>query len=184
MYRNATKSTDEFFMQRLENLGVSNLNFESSQAKAFQFKNGTKGPAEESVGPIEADAKTLLIHDRIVNNIPNISMNSEGKGIFERLVETLEKGGSSLVDALDVHELKKLMPHHLEFHSTASIKKMGLAKMVNILRSVALGSEQLFGNVFAALMQLVPVYWNLAEAIMMFPLKIPFVYDWWSRKFG
>jgi hypothetical protein len=182
MYHNFTDSTDDFFMRSLKNFGVDDLTFEKGRNIAMKLGNKTDHMGQRK-GMLEADAKTLFLHDRIVNNIPNISVNSKEKSLFERLGKIMQEGASSLRDAVDLDDFVDKAPLHLKFKSHTSVAKMGLAKMINLMRSFVLGTEQFVGNVYAALIQLVPIYWNLAETIMLSPIKIPFVYDFWTKKF-
>jgi hypothetical protein len=176
------KKTDKTFLHTLKKLGVSNLNYDSAFSKAHQVKNETLGTDELS-SPFDADAKTHFIHDRIVNNMPQIEYDIENKTLFERMGDILKEGATSITESVDRDALKNIFANKLAFKSGTSLAKMGLAKLMNLLRSLTLGSEQVLGNLYAAFMQLVPIYWNIAESIMMLPLKIPFVYEWLKAKF-
>ena len=182
--RNATRHTQDFFDESMAKLGVRDLNYERAQQMTNDIKRNVTGSDEPAQGPLDADAKTLLIHDRVINNMHNITMDSENQTLFERLIQILKDGALSLGAAVDPRDLANIMPHKLAFTSHQSVAKMGLAQMLNIVRSVSLSAEQFVGNSYAAVMQFLPIYWNLAESLMTLPLKIPFVYDMWERKFG
>ena len=174
--KNIANNTDDLIQKAIRKMGVNNINFQQSLKAESQFSNITNDPT--------LDANTAMIHDRFVNNIKQISMDYSNKTVLERLYKVCREAGDSVKNSFDYHELNKINTNSVKLPSLNHLMKLNLAKALQYLRNFLLTAEHVGGNLFAALMQFVPFYWNLALSFMNLPLKIPFLYDFWSKRFG
>jgi hypothetical protein len=111
-------------------------------------------------------------------------MDQEGKSLVESIIKVCQDAGHDIGKAFDMDEFQSFSMPKLKFGPNTSFANMGLSKIVNLLRSAFLGVEHVTGHLLGSLMQIVPLYWNMALKFMIMPLKIPFLHDFWAKKFG
>jgi hypothetical protein len=180
MLKNITDESDEYFTRQIEKLGIADLTMEKMK-KTKIWKNDTEIKDENWQGKL--DAKTIMVQDRVINNLPNLSLDPSNRTLAERLTATLKDAASSLLDAIDFEELKKAYPHHLAYKTKKSLLNMGLAEILNLARSLTIATESIAGNVYAAILQFIPLFWNTALTMFTMPIKIPFLERFWHEKF-
>jgi hypothetical protein len=135
-----------------------------------------------------SDARTHMVIDRIVNNIRHIqvldsSTHNKNNSVVMRFAYINQQMGSALSEAFNDDLFKNAAPHIINFTKDANVLDKGLVGIVNLIRTFMTLSEQVLGHALEAIIHLLPHYWNLATGITMLPLKIPFVYEWYTEKF-
>ena len=135
-----------------------------------------------------SDGRTHMMMDRIVNNIKHISfvetsVNNRNNSVFVRFAHLAKEMAKALTERLPMSILDEAAPHLLQFAKDANILDKGIAHILNLVRAVISTSEVVLGHVVEALSYLLPIYWNLATAIITLPIKIPFVYEWYTQRF-
>jgi hypothetical protein len=178
--KNVSSVSDRVLRKTMNKLGVKDLNFGNSYQGALNSSESASSAKKE-----EADANTMMIHDRIFNNLANITMGRATKVLFENLVNVGMGAAEDLANAFQSDHLKNFAIPKLDFEPGSSFFKMGIAKIFNLLRSLLLGSIPVLGHLFGALMQTIPLYWNMALSFMMFPFqRMPFFGEFWATHIG
>jgi hypothetical protein len=181
---NFTRYSDRSFKKAMKKLGVKDLSFASSSKLAKGSAQAQFVKTYKDMESMEADANTFMLQDRIVNSLPNVVMDQEGKSLVESIIKVCQDAGHDIGKAFDMDEFQSFSMPKLKFGPNTSFANMGLSKIVNLLRSAFLGVEHVTGHLLGSLMQIVPLYWNMALKFMIMPLKIPFLHDFWAKKFG
>ena len=174
--RNITSNTDNMFENVIDNLGEKNITWSSLMKDSKNFGNSTSEPS--------VDANTAMVHDRVINNIQHITIDYSNKGVLERLFKICSEAGSSVKDAFDINELKQLRMDRIGYPRYNSLLKSTMGMGLSFLRNLLVTFEHVASNLFASIMQFVPLYWNLALEFMNLPLKVPYLYDFWTMNVG
>ena len=156
------------------------------------YVHGSRGNPETAQSENEAiyasDGKTHMMLDRIINNIRHFKIvdretDNRNNSVIMRFVHLIKQMARALTVGLSEDVFKEAHPHILEFTKQANLLDKGVAHILNVLRSLISLSEVLVGHVLETLSYFLPLYWNLATSIMFCPIKIPFVYEWYTQKF-
>jgi hypothetical protein len=161
--------------------GVRDLNFENS----YQWARNASESKDSDLGKVDANANTMMIQDRIFNNLANMTMGRATKVLFENLIKVAQGAAEDLSNAFKSDNLKNFAIPNLDFEPGTTFFKMGISKILNYLRSLLMGSIPVLGHLFGVLMQTIPLYWNMALSFMMFPVqRIPFLSTFWATHIG
>ena len=132
-----------------------------------------------------ADGLTHAMLDRIVNNIPHISIidpaerfNTSG---FYRLVLLIKEAVKIIVTKIPASILQTMLPKHDEF-VRGSFYDMTIGYILKVIQRLMISSSKPFFLVISALSHLLPIYWSIVTQIITLPIKIPFVYEWFTKR--
>jgi hypothetical protein len=196
MYLNTTDEMQTNFEHIISRLGGEDLTLIQMRANAekakVQMKNMKTTEFEMSANtqefnasvmdPLEADARTHFLHDRVVNNLENADLdNVINMHAVTRMDKVLKELAEAIEGAVSPDILRTAHWHSLKFTKGTSLFKMTLAQMLNFARSLMVISSQVVGHVLEAIMKLLPLYWNIAVEIMFTPLPIPFLAKFWKH---
>jgi hypothetical protein len=143
---------------------------------------------DEGTSMYTSDARSHMIIDRIVNNIRHIHItdpetSNKNNSVVMRFAFINQQMASALAEAFNEDMFKNIAPHMFSFTKDANVLDRGIVGIVNLIRTFMTLSEQVLGHVFETIIHLLPHYWNLATGLTFLPLKIPFVYEWYTEKF-
>jgi hypothetical protein len=174
--QNLTMNTDNMFQNVIDNLGQGNITW----SKLMKGSNNLANSSSE----LATDANTVMVHDRMINNMQHVTIDYSNVGVLERLVKICNEAGSSVKDAFDIKKLNQLHMDRVRYPRYESLVKSNLGMGLNFLRKLLVTFEHVAGNLFASIMQFVPFYWNLALEFMNLPIKVPYLYDFWMKHVG
>ena len=134
-----------------------------------------------------SDGLTHSILDRIVNNIQHITIldpaNNFNTSAFSRLNILVQEAISIILKKVPVSAIENLLPHLLEF-GKGSTYDMTLGFFLKGIQKLIMSSSQTFFLLLDSLSHLLPIYWNLVTFLITVPIKIPFVYEWFTKRFS
>jgi len=179
--KNVSNVSDRVVRKTMTKFGVRDLNFENS----YQWARNASESKDSDLGKVDANANTMMIQDRIFNNLANMTMGRATKVLFENLIKVAQGAAEDLSNAFKSDNLKNFAIPNLDFEPGTTFFKMGISKILNYLRSLLMGSIPVLGHLFGVLMQTIPLYWNMALSFMMFPVqRIPFLSTFWATHIG
>ena len=197
---NITDNTQSLFEDVISSLGGKDISLEKMRENAAHnadtvMRKGTvRLPSHLSVNgtdmvipgirdPLDADAKTHFLHDRIVNNLDAAALDLGNSTTWTRIQKLAGEAANSLASVASRDTMMAAHMHTLKFVSKTNLASISLVQILNFVRSLAVFSEQVSGKLLESFLNFLPLYWNLATALMMLPLKIPFIYGLWTKKF-
>lgn len=131
------------------------------------------------------DGLTHAMLDRIVNNIRHISIidpaeqfNTSG---FHRLILLIKEAVGIIVAKLPASIIQTLLPKHDEFVK-GSFYDMTIGHILKFVQRLMISSSKPFFLIISALSHLLPIYWSIVTQIITLPIKIPFVYEWFTKR--
>ena len=130
-----------------------------------------------------SDGLTHSMLDRIVNNIPHISIIDSAENFnssaFSRLYILLKEAVKIIAAKVPASILHNLL---YMIKDLGSIRDFKIGVLINILQKLMMASSQTFFLVWTSLSHFLPIYWNTVTQIITMPIRIPFVYDWFTKR--
>lgn len=132
-----------------------------------------------------ADGLTHSMLDRIVNNIPHISIvdpaESFNTSCFSRLTVLIKEAVAIIVKKFPASIIRTLLPDGSEFVK-GSYYDMTIGFLLKSLQRLMMNTSKPFFLILSALSHLLPIYWSLVTQIITAPIHIPFVYEWFTKR--
>jgi hypothetical protein len=130
-----------------------------------------------------SDGLTHSMIDRIVNNIQHISIIDPAQhfnsSAVSRLYILLKEAVKTIVAKVPSSILQTLLPLLKDF---SSLREIRLGVLLKLFQRIMMAGSQTFFLVLKSISHLLPIYWNLVTKIITTPIKIPFVYDWFTKR--
>ena len=145
-------------------------------------RNGTESADHLDGNPMDADARTHFLHDRIVNNLNNAAIDASNSTSWQRIILLAKDAAKALEQAVSKDVILTAHLHTLQFVKGTNFASMSIAKLLNFIRSIMVFTEQVGGHALEAIINILPMYWNLAVALMLSPIKIPWIYNFWTKR--
>ena len=184
--KDSANSSQYLFEKSIESLGGKDITLMGLKEKALQEANELKESQPSFPDPTDAtngDAQSNYLHDRFLNNMDSAIMDVSNSGLFTRLVNVCVDIVKGLLKSINPANVWKAHAHSIKFASKTTLASMTLAQLLNYMRSLIVFAEEVVGHLVEAVINLLPLYWNLALQIMLTPIYIPFIYGLWSQKF-
>ncbi|RKO96224.1 hypothetical protein CAUPRSCDRAFT_12082 [Caulochytrium protostelioides] len=139
----------------------------------------------------DADAKTLYVADRWLNNFNSVQVSTDGPdhmSKFRSFVDRLQAIAldmlQELKQALTTDHYEEFKLHVLSFTEAASFMDRTLARIINFLRFMLQRGLELIKHVFSVLLNFASVYWTVCMGILRMPLAPSFLTKFWSKTIG
>lgn len=130
-----------------------------------------------------SDGLTHSMLDRIVNNIQHISIIDPAEhfnsSAVSRLYIFLKEAVKIIVAKVPSSILQTLLPLLKDF---SSLREIRLGHIFKLFQRILMAGSETFFLILKSVSHLLPIYWNTVTKIITMPIKIPFVYDWFTKR--